>query len=169
MGNKSIYLLDTMVILSGFYRAHNRKFITTSKVRNEVWHRNPSKIDILLVTNQLEILDPEPQYVKKAITHSRTLGEEGKLSDSDISLIALAMQLRDSNKEVIVFTDDYSIQNVLKSLGIVYKPITSLGIRKMFKWKYVCVACKSSFSRKVEICPKCGSKIVRLPEEIKNH
>jgi UPF0271 protein len=78
-------------------------------------------------------------------------GDIGRLSDVDISVIALALDLGGT-----VLTDDYSIQNVSRILGVGYKPVGTPGIRKVEKWNYRCNGCGKWFKENVTECPVCG-------------
>ena len=91
---------------------------------------------------------PSVNSVKAAAERS---GDIGRLSDVDISVIALALDVKG-----IILTDDYSIQNVSKILGIEYRPIGTSGIKKVEKWNYRCNGCGKWFKENVKECPICG-------------
>jgi len=79
-------------------------------------------------------------------------GDAGRLSDVDVSVIALAMDL-----DGIVLTDDFSIQNVCKIMGIEYRSVGTEGIKKVERWNYRCVGCGKWYKEKMNDCPICGS------------
>ncbi|MDR0778093.1 MAG: nucleic acid-binding protein [Methanomassiliicoccaceae archaeon] len=81
-------------------------------------------------------------------------GDIGRLSDVDLSVIALALDLKG-----IVLTDDYSIQNVCKIMGIEYRPVGTEGIKKTEKWNYRCNGCGKWYPEKMNDCPICGSSM----------
>jgi UPF0271 protein len=87
--------------------------------------------------------------VKEAASKS---GDMGRLSDVDISVIALAIDL-----DGIVLTDDYSIQNVCSLMNINYRSIGTDGIKKVEKWNYRCNGCGKWYKEKQNDCPICGS------------
>ena len=78
-------------------------------------------------------------------------GDIGRLSDVDVTVIALALDL-----EGVILTDDYSIQNVAKIMNIEYKPVGMKGIKKVEKWNYQCTGCKKWFKEPSPECPICG-------------
>ena len=70
-------------------------------------------LDLLISSGVLVIQDPIMESVDKIINTANHLGDIKKLSKADISILSLAYQL---NKTLV--SDDYSIQNVAKFLGI---------------------------------------------------
>ncbi len=91
-----------------------------------------------------------------------------RLSEPDKKLLALALDLLDSNYKVKVMTDDYSIQNVLKILDIPYGSIITEGIKGVYNWKKTCEACKKEYPADYpyDDCEVCGSRIFK--RRIKN-
>ncbi|MCL1905095.1 MAG: nucleic acid-binding protein [Methanomassiliicoccaceae archaeon] len=81
-------------------------------------------------------------------------GDAGRLSDVDISVIALAIDLNGT-----VMTDDFSIQNVCEIMGIEYLSVGTKGITKVEKWNYRCVGCGKWYKEKMNDCPICGSSM----------
>jgi len=78
-------------------------------------------------------------------------GDIGRLSDVDVTVIALALDLGGT-----ILTDDYSIQNVAKIMNVEYKPVGMKGIKKVEKWNYQCTGCKKWFKETSPECPICG-------------
>ncbi|MCL1984571.1 MAG: nucleic acid-binding protein [Methanomassiliicoccaceae archaeon] len=111
-------------------------------------HRLERWGDLLRVS---ECTDPSVAKVKDAAAKS---GDAGRLSDVDISVIALAVDL-----DGIVLTDDFSIQNVCKIMGIEYRSVGTKGITKVEKWNYRCVGCGKWYKEKMNDCPICGSSM----------
>jgi UPF0271 protein len=103
------------------------------------------------------ICDPEHQFIITANNSAKKSGDIPNLSDEDISIIALSLQLK---AELV--TDDFAISNVAKSLGIRVIPVMTNGIKNIITWKYYCPGCKTNFS-KVRECPRCGNKLKRKP------
>ena len=79
-------------------------------------------------------------------------GDAGRLSDTDMSVIALAADLGG-----VVLTDDFSIQNVCKIMGIGYMSVGTEGIKKVEKWNYRCNGCGRWYKQKEDDCVVCGS------------
>ena len=68
----------------------------------------------------LRVLSPSPESVVtvRKVAHP-------KLSETDISVLALALELND-----IIFTDDYAVQATARKLGIKFKPLMFEGISR---------------------------------------
>ena len=81
-------------------------------------------------------------------------GDAGRLSDVDISVIALAVDLGGT-----VMTDDFSIQNVCTLMNIEYRSVGTAGIKKTVKWNYRCTGCGRWYKERQDDCPVCGSSM----------
>ena len=81
-------------------------------------------------------------------------GDIGRLSPVDITVIALA---KDTGGTVL--SDDYSIQNVCRAMGIPYRPVGMDGITRKEKWNYRCTGCGKWFKESMPECPICGSPL----------
>jgi UPF0271 protein len=103
------------------------------------------------------ICDPESQFIITVNDAAKKSGDFPNLSDEDISIIALSLQLK---AELV--TDDFAISNVAKNLNIKVVPIMTSGIKNIIHWMYYCPGCKTNFSKVTE-CPKCGNRLKRKP------
>jgi UPF0271 protein len=144
-------ILDTSALFS-MEDLPDDDFVVPEGVINELRrykdHRLDRWGDLLRVS---ECKKPSLKKVEDAATKS---GDIGRLSDVDISVIALAVDLNG-----IVLTDDYSIQNVCKIMGIVYRTVGMDGIKKIEKWNYRCNGCGKWYKEKMNDCPICGSSM----------
>ncbi|WP_281773887.1 ribonuclease VapC, partial [Methanobacterium formicicum] len=97
--------------------------------------------------------------VKSAIHNS---GDILRLSEVDISLVALAVTLL-KNYHPTVVTDDYSIQNILKILKIPYQGVMTEGITGIYGWIKICRGCRHQYPSgyQEEDCEICGSPVYR--------
>ena len=59
----------------------------------------------------------------------------------------------------IIRTDDYSIQNLARVLGLKYKTVGFKGIKEVIHWKYRCRGCGRIFDKNMPDCPICGSQL----------
>lgn len=159
--NHKIYILDTSAILSGKPINFNEaEIVTTSKVSDEL---TPGGRDYqnfqFLKEKGLSILSPNKDTLEEVQKVSNKTGDQYRLSKTDIEIIALALDLqKDKNKEVIILTDDYSIQNLSNELKIKFESISQPGITKRFKWGSRCRGCGKRFKDNVKICPICGAE-----------
>ena len=100
----------------------------------------------------LRVSDCSPESMEKVKEEARKSGDLGRLSPVDLTVIALGLDLNG-----VVYSDDYSIENVCSRLGIQYRPVGTGGIRKVEKWNYQCIGCKKWYKERMDECPICGS------------
>jgi endoribonuclease Nob1 len=162
--SKDIFIIDTSAILSG--RLPNLKeamVATTPEVADEL---KPGGQDYrnfqYLKEKGLKIIKPEKKYVKEIKTNSEKLGEKNRVSEPDIELLALGLQLKNDKYNVIILTDDFSIQNIAEHLKIKYQNINQRRIKEKFKWETRCQGCGKKFKKDVDICPVCGTETKKV-------
>nr|WP_243687495.1 ribonuclease VapC [Methanobacterium formicicum] len=117
---EKVYVLDASGIIGGFISSKHKN-ITINGVLSEIKDLK-SQISLQSALDEGKIMVKEPDndsvnQVKSAIHNS---GDILRLSEVDISLVALAVTLL-KNYHPTVVTDDYSIQNILKILKIPYQ------------------------------------------------
>ncbi|MBN2734891.1 MAG: nucleotide-binding protein [Methanomicrobiaceae archaeon] len=103
----------------------------------------------------LFISEPSADSQKKVINAAEKSGDITVISDTDVDVIALALEL---NGEVV--TDDYALSNTAQTLGIKVIPLQQRAAKKR-KWKYRCMGCKK-LHEKPGICDVCGAEIKRM-------
>ncbi|HLC92916.1 MAG TPA: hypothetical protein VJH23_04355 [archaeon] len=113
-----IYLLDASALLNDelFSFDAKNKHYTTSKVFAE-WRDFRSRLlaENAASTGSLIIQDPCPLSIQKT---TEKCGQSGtRLSEADISIVALASEFKGRGQKFTVLTDDYSVQNILKKIG----------------------------------------------------
>ena len=119
-------------------------------VINELRKYKDRRLD--LWGDMLRVSDCSPESMEKVMEEARKSGDLGRLSPVDLTVIALGLDL-----DGIVYSDDYSIENVCTRLGIRYRPVGTGGIKKVEKWNYQCIGCKKWYKEKMDECPICGS------------
>ncbi len=137
---------------------------TTPKVIEEV--RDPESklfLESLISAGKVKVLMPSGESIEVIKMKALETGELDELSEADIEVLALAYELK-----AVLFTDDYNLQNIAKTLGIRFKTLKR-GIRKVIRWRYVCIGCDKKFDREPPggICPDCGSPVRLLPRKQK--
>ena len=150
-------ILDASAFYAGVPFRSSNNFYTTSLVYDEIKHikKDHDVIGILLDTNRLKIREPDRQSIIKAEYAAEKTGDLPQLSKQDISVLALSIEL---NSEII--SDDFSISNVAKNLGLKISPIMTLGIRDVGKWIHYCPGCKARYD-KGKKCLICGTSLKR--------
>lgn len=100
----------------------------------------------------LRVSDCTEASIKKVEEYAKKSGDLGRLSPVDITVLALAVDVGGT-----VLSDDYSIQNTARIMGIPYRAIGQKGITKVEKWNYQCIGCRKWYKEKMNECPVCGS------------
>ncbi len=152
--------METYIIDSGaifLRKALYENMITIPEVIDEIKDED-SKFYLSLLNLRVE--DVDDKYVKKVIEGAKKTGDVHRLSNTDIKLIAKAIEVCEKvgKDKVILLTDDYSIQNLAMYFGIKFENVVQKTISKVFKWVKVCKGC----GRKIEddVCPVCGSEAI---------
>jgi UPF0271 protein len=115
-------------------------------------------------TGQLKIKTPIAKYLNSVIEKSKLTGDFSKLSETDIGVIALALELRDTREsEVIIYTNDYSMENLCSHLGLKFKSIFKPGIKKNLIFEMYCPICNKVYPSNIafKICDNCGINLKR--------
>jgi len=164
---EELYILDTRAISSGL-AIPSVEMYTTSSVINEV--KRGSRWDeiqeLRLKTSQIVVVDPDPRWLNEARQCVERTGDYSAISHTDLSIIALALKLSyERQRRVIVLSDDYSIMNVCKSVGIEVKPIMFRGISETKIWEWYCPACgyQPRVGWESGPCRVCGATLKRRP------
>jgi len=114
---------------------------------------------------KLKVLEPKEQFLETVKQQAKKVGDFRYLSEADIQVLALALQLKSSGKDSVIVTDDYSMQNVANKLKVEFASLITFGIKFQFKWILYCPACHKKYSSdyKLKTCKICGTKLKRKP------
>ena len=150
-------ILDASAFYAGVPFRSSEDCYTTSLVFEEIKHikKNHGALGTLLETNRLKIREPDPESTKSAIKASKDTGDFPQLSKQDISIIALAINMKGQ-----IISDDFAISNVAKNLGLEIIPIMTKGIKDVGKWVHYCPGCRTNHSSGT-VCPACGTPLKR--------
>jgi len=155
MDDNIIYVLDSTTFLEKYSdNFMDKACATVYEVAEEI--KDPyARIQFdMLQKAGLSIFTPDDASLKAVNEMVKKTGD--KLSSTDISVIALALEFKGKGKKAVIVTDDYGIQNVAKSLGVKFMPVSQKGISRGLVWKRKCTACGKDTGE--EICPVCGSE-----------
>jgi len=171
----SILIFDTNIFLIGIdFNVIPHKIYTVPTVIKEIevdkyLSRNRNiinRIKLAIESGNLIIKEPSTEYILKVKNSSYKTGDLKALSKADHQLIALALELKDFTKqEVILYSNDYSIQNCSKELNIQSKSLMKKGITKLVHFEVYCPQCKTIHNAYElnEPCEICGSRLKRKP------
>ena len=160
---KTCYVLDASAFINGFQLTSNENY-TVSEITAEIKDfESRLKLDSAIAEGLLVISDVNKKYIWCVNDIIYESGDILRLSLPDKKLIALAYKLSHEGKNVKVITDDYTIQNTLKIMGIPFSGVITEGIKGIYNWKKVCEGCKKEFDEDYPFddCEICGSKIFK--------
>jgi len=151
-----MFVIDAAIFIQGI----DVEGYTTPRVVGEV--KDPESklfLESLISAGKVRVLIPSKESVEFVRAKALETGELDELSEADIELLALAYELN-----ATIFTDDYNLQNIAKTLGIKFKTLKK-GIKRVIRWEYVCIGCNRKFKREPpgSICPECRSPVRLLP------
>ena len=153
-------MLDAGAFYAGTaFLSSDQDLYATPQVLNEVEHIKSryAALDALRDSGKFVIQSPMQQKIDQVLSAVENTGYVGVLSEADISIIALALEL-----SAPLVTDDFSVANVAATLQVTVKPATGgKEIKQIRKWIYYCSACGKTFSPDQKECPLCGNKLKR--------
>ena len=159
-------VLDTSSFIQGFDSSDKEtKLFTTYIVMEEVRGEMAKiRLENWVRTGKITVRNPDDEVLQRVLTASQDMGEVKALSETDHSIIALALQLS-TEYEITVISDDYSVQNLSDELGIKHRGLATRGIKKRFQWVHYCPGCYRQFDGPQEdlYCPICGTELKRKP------
>jgi len=161
-------IVDTTVFIAGFdvYDLHDEVY-SVPDVEKELTKSSIAKLRLntAIRAGKLKLREPSVQALNKARKASREVGDLLSLSEADMKILALAVQLKNEGYTPQIITDDYSIQNVAKKLEVNYVSVMTYGIKFHLKWLLYCPACHKEYppDYKFEKCETCGTKLKRKP------
>ena len=157
------YILDASAFINGFKLTTQNNF-TVPEITAEIKDfESKLTMDMAIEEGKLHITDVPVKFIDCIEGLISKSGDVLRLSEPDKRLIALAYMLFKQDKNVLVISDDYTIQNTLKIIGINYSGVLTEGIKEIYNWKKVCEGCKKEYGQDYPFddCEICGSKIFK--------
>ena len=161
-------VLDASAFIAGFDPLSiDDEQYSVPEVRRELvsnslpWVRFRTAVD----SRRLKVEVPGSRSLKRVKEASKRVGDILFLSDADLQVLALALELKDKGYNPQIVTDDYSIQNVADQLEIEFAPLMTFGIRFRLQWIIYCPACHRKYPSdyRFKSCEVCGTKLKRKP------
>jgi endoribonuclease Nob1 len=149
-------VLDAGAFYGGIPFLSSGRHYTTQAVFDEIKHIKSSAIEALLDSGNLQLADPEASFVGQVVAAAKKTGDFAKLSKADISIVALALQLK-----APLVTDDYAVANVATAMKLQVGSTSGKGIKETRKWISYCSACGKAFEPTAKECPLCGNRLRR--------
>ncbi|MDG6937977.1 MAG: nucleotide-binding protein [Nitrososphaerota archaeon] len=154
------YVLDSTAFYAGIPYQGNGRYYTTYLVLEEVKHHS---VGSSLIHTRVQVTEPSQESLGQVKATAAKTGDIRALSQTDLSLLALGLDLKKSEGGVSLVSDDFAIRNVAEVLSIPLAP-TSLkgGEWKNTTWKMYCRGCGKTYTNpKLTTCPICGTQLVR--------
>lgn len=139
--------------------------MTTTKVIDELGGSKAKlAAQVSISSGKIRIEDPDRASIEEVRKAARETGDISSLSETDIHVLALAHNLK-SRATPIIVTDDYSIQNVARELGIRYQKVIQWGIKTKLIWQLYCPSCYERYDPDYDsrVCEVCGALLKRKP------
>jgi len=160
--------LDTSAFIAGFDPfSITEKQYSVPAVRKELasnsmpWMRFKTAVE----NRRLMVRTPRSPFLQEVKEASKRVGDVRYLSEADLQVLALALELKREGLHSFIVTDDYSIQNVANQIGVNFTSLMTYGIRFRFNWILYCPACHRKYPSdyKFKSCEVCGTKLKRKP------
>lgn len=164
---KGILVLDSTPIYAGILQSgmYDECF-TTEEILREISHIRTlhETISSRLDSRLLKVDSASSESTKRIGELAKKLGE-GKLSNADLSILALTLDLKKRGFKPTLISDDFAIQNLANSISLPYLSYTTKGIKRVITWVLYCPACGRTVDRiKSKECEICGSALKRRPK-----
>jgi len=165
---RRVVVLDTSAFLAGFDPfSLGIEQVTVPKVEEEIKRNSMIKMrfETAIESGNLRVKAPTQEFSTLAKASASKVGDSYKLSETDMQLLALALELKAEGYTPQIVTDDYSIQNVATQMGIEFLALATFGIKRLLEWIRYCPACHREYSAncKTKECQVCGTELKRKP------
>jgi UPF0271 protein len=163
-------VLDTSAFIAGYDPlAVPEKQFTVPEVRNELnTDSMPGvRFNAAVDNGKIMIIKPKDSFFQQVLEASKKVGDMRYLSEADLQVLALALELKDGGLKALIVTDDYSIQNVANKIAVEFTSLMTFGIKQRFNWMLYCPACYRKYPAdyKYESCEVCGTELKRKPKK----
>lgn len=147
------YVLDTSVLYYGKDFPEDFELVVTPGVIRELDKEGMGQRLELLLATRIRVSSPSRRSLERVEKEADKTGDSRRLSPTDKELLALSSEL---GYELL--TDDYSIQNLARVMGIPCRGFDQRGITEVFEWQARCRGCGKVFPADVRVCDVCGSE-----------
>jgi len=169
------FVLDASAIIYGFnpQLVEGDHYITPLVVSELSGRKTKALIDLYLSSGRLRLRSPREETKSHVRAQASSTGDLPVLSETDLEVAALALDLKNEGLDPVVVSDDYSLQNLCTLLSITFKPMVTRGISQEFWWFIYCPACGATYdsSSRLTTCEICGHALKRKvysKKQIKN-
>ncbi len=112
------YVLDAAAFFAGYQLYLSVEAYTVREVVDEVRDSESLKnLQLALSAGKVEVIDPPDTYRERVLSLVRELGCSGRLSNTDIAVLALTCKLLEECNTVVVISDDKTLRRVATRMG----------------------------------------------------
>ncbi len=147
------WVVDSSVLYYGKDLPDDVELVTTPGVVRELNREGMGERLELLLGTKISVSSPTERSMNRVAEEARKTGDSRRLSETDKELLGLALDLGYD-----LITDDYSIQNLAKVLGVPCRGMDQKGIAEVFEWQARCKGCGKVFPADVRVCDVCGTE-----------
>lgn len=163
-------ILDTSAFIVGFDPlSFSLDQVTVPKVKEEIKANSMTlvRFKTAVENGRLKVEAPAEEFLNKVKTSATTVGDSFFLSETDLQILALALELKAAGFSPQIVTEDYSIQNVATKMGIEFAALATFGIRRLLEWVRYCPACHREYDANYGAtkCIICGTELKRKPRK----
>lgn len=155
------YVLDTSLLLGGKEPPRDASWATTPEAAAEIspGGKDARRYDGWIAVG-LQVRSASSDSRDKVEETALAAGNLGRLSDADLSLLALALELPGT-----LVTDDHTMLDVALRLSVPTRTVNSSGIAGTLDFRPRCTGCGRWFDAmpKREECTVCGSPVKAKP------
>ncbi|MCS6785137.1 MAG: NOB1 family endonuclease [Candidatus Caldarchaeum sp.] len=164
MEGRRVFVLDTTAMLSAQFEPGPAEVVTVQEVVDEVLYGGlaPQRISTALSTQAIKLKRPSKSSLEKVRQTARETGDLPRLSKADLNLLAAAYDELVGGRDVVVVSDDYSLQNTALRLGLKVMGVGRNVVREVREWIYRCLVCGITYSTPLTRCVVCGGETDRV-------
>ena len=148
-------VLDTSALMAGRPLGPGEDTVSPAAVMEELrpGGRDRRHLDNLLAAGA-RVAEADPAARRRVQEEAKKGGEAPRLSGADVDVLAVALALGGE-----LATDDYTVQNVARRLGVPTRGVQMAGIREAYRFVPRCTGCRRMLDAPAEECPVCGSPV----------
>jgi UPF0271 protein len=164
-------VLDTSAFVAGFDPfSVTEDQVTVPKVEEEIKGNSMTlvRFKTAVENGKVRVEAPSEDFSNRVKASADRVGDSFFLSETDLQILALALELKAEGCTPQIVTDDYSIQNVATQNGIEFVSLATFGIRRLLDWVRYCPACHREYPPDYNstTCTVCGTALKRKPRRV---
>lgn len=159
-----LYILDSAAILNDslFSFSKQDKYMTTDSIVAEMRDlRSRALVNAAVSDSRLKIQNPEEKTINAV--KERSAKDGFRLSRADLSILALAVEMKRKKRILTLITDDRSVQNFCLLFKIRFLDVLRGRINETIAFERRCSGCSKLFPQETKLkeCDICGLPIER--------